>query len=87
MTETNIMRRDANLIRKTVVKVPVDYDKTDHTRLAKWDERILDEDIVRIMRMMYEPRPGKDFATSGYPTVGAHFTPPYSAIAKREFGY
>jgi hypothetical protein len=87
LTETNVMRREANIIRKVQVKVPRDYDKTDHTRLARWDEHILDEDIVRIIRMIYNPRPGRDFANSGCPTVDAHFTAPFSNIAKNEFGY
>lgn len=79
-------RKEGSNFRKIVVKVPRDYDRTEVIP-KRWDERILDEDIVRLMRMMYNPKPGKDFARSNCPTVDVHFTPPYSKIAKELFGY
>ena len=71
----------------TVYKVPIDYDRTSHEHLARWDERILDEDVARIIRMVYSPVPDKNFAKSDCSTVGAHFSPPYSKVAKEMFGY
>jgi hypothetical protein len=73
--------------RKTVYKVPIDYDRTPHKEMARWDERILDEDVARIIKMVYMPVPDKNFARSDCSTVGTHFSPPYSKVAKEMFGY
>ena len=72
--------------RKTVCKVPIDYDRTPHEHMARWDERILDEDVARIMRMVYTPVPDKHFAQSDCSTIGIHFLPLYSKMAKEMFG-
>lgn len=57
--------------------------------MESWDNRILDNDIARLLRIIYKPRPGKDFAASlkrdDYDN--AHFTPPYSETARNEFGF
>ncbi len=79
--------RDTGNYRRNIVKVPTDYNQTNPNYLRTWDERILDEDIVRIMRIIYKPKPRLNFASSKCATVGAHFSPPYSRVAKEEFGY
>jgi hypothetical protein len=76
-----------NFNRKTEYKVPIDYDRTSYGHLVTWDERILDEDIARIMRMVYTPVPDKNFARSDCSTIEAHFSRPYSKVAKEMFGY
>ena len=41
------------LNRKTVYNVPISYDRTPNGCLARWDEHILDENVARIIRMVY----------------------------------
>jgi hypothetical protein len=48
---------------------------------------LLDEDVARIMRMVYTPVPDKHFAQSDCSTIGIHFLPLYSKMAKEMFGY
>lgn len=68
-------------------RVPSDYDRTPVGVLSRWDERLLDEDVARIMRMVYTPNPDNKFATGQCTTKDAHYSPPYSKIAREEFGY
>jgi len=68
-------------------KVPSDYDRTPIGVLARWDEKLVDEDVARIIRMAYTPNPDKKFANSHCATGDAHYTPPYCKIAREEFGY
>jgi hypothetical protein len=37
--------------------------------------------------MVYTPVPDKNFGRSDCSTVRAHFSPPYSKVAKEMFGY
>jgi hypothetical protein len=73
--------------KRKAYKVLVDYDRTRNGVLPRWDERMLDEDIARVMRMMYEPVPNYQFAKSDCKTVDAHYTRPYSKFAESTFGY
>jgi hypothetical protein len=67
--------------------VPPNFDQTER-ELQPWDHRILDNDIARLLRILYKPRPGKDFALSLKETnCNDFFTQPYSEIARNEFGY
>jgi hypothetical protein len=67
--------------------VPSNFDQTEED-LEAWDSRIIDNDIARILRLIYKPRPGKDFASSLEEVDHGHyFTPPYSDIAREEFGF
>ena len=86
MTESS-NKQGYGLNRKTVYNVPIDYDPTPNGCLASWDEHILDEDVARIIRMVYMPVPDKNFAQSDCSTVDVHFLPPYSKLAKEMFGY
>jgi hypothetical protein len=87
LTQANAKGREGSTLRPKSFRVPVDYDQTPYGRLAAWDERMIDEDVARVMRMIYTPTPNRDFANSNCQTVGVHFTPPYSKIAKEKFGY
>jgi hypothetical protein len=70
-----------------VYNVPIDYNRTPSGCLARWDKHILDEDVVRIIIMVYMPVPDKNFAQSDCSTIGVHFLPLYSKMAKEMFGY
>lgn len=70
-----------------VYSVPSDFNRTPSKSMVRWDQRIVDEDVARLMRMVYSPIPGSDFASSGCVTVDAHYSPPYCKIAKEEFGF
>lgn len=67
--------------------VAADYDHTILTAkgiLEPWDNYILDEDIVRLLRMLYKPFPNARFAAQDparNPNLKYHFTAPYSAAA------
>ncbi len=87
MTSVSDKQAGSAYNRKTVYKVPIDYDRTPLDHMARWDERILDEDIARIIKMVYIPVPDKSFAKSDCSTIGAHFSSPYSKVAKEMFGY
>jgi hypothetical protein len=53
-----------------------------------WDHYILDDDIVKLLRMMYKPAPDHRFAQEidSNPFIKFFFTPPFSFTAK-ELGY
>jgi hypothetical protein len=71
----------------TYYVVPPNFDHTEK-ELERWDHRILDNDISRLLRTIYKPRPGTDFAASLKETDRMNFfTPPYSKIARNEFGF
>jgi hypothetical protein len=72
----------------TYYVVPSTFDQTED-ELEPWDYRMLDNDIARVLRIIYKPRPGKYFAASLEDTKNqqAYFTPPYSQIARDEFGF
>lgn len=67
--------------------VAADYDHTILTAkgiLEPWDNYILDEDIVRLLRMLYKPLPNARFAAQDpirNPNLKYHFSAPYSAAA------
>lgn len=56
--------------------------------LEPWDRYIMDEDIVRLLGMMYTPKPDFRFAQEidGNPYLKYYFTPPFCFHA-RELGY
>ena len=67
--------------------VPDDFNRTS-TVLEPWDHRITDNDISRLLRMIYSPRPTREFAS--YFDTGEdfiYFSPPFSRVAREEFGY
>jgi hypothetical protein len=48
----------------------------------------MDNDVLRLLRMIYHPRPGQDFVTSlGKQEESNYFSPPFSTVVKQEFGY
>jgi hypothetical protein len=67
--------------------VPSNFDQTEED-LEAWDSRIIDNDIARLLRVIYKPRPRKDFASSlEQANHDNYFTPPYCDIAREEFGF
>lgn len=56
--------------------------------LEAWDNYLLDEDIVKILGMIYYPTPDFRFAQEidGNPYLKFYFTPPFCFHA-RELGY
>ena len=66
--------------------LPEDYDQTP-SEPERWDERILDIDIARIMRMIMEPKPSRNFAKEAFEVADDFYSPPYNKIAQEQFGY
>ena len=68
------------------ITVAKDFDQTT-VRYRSWDEVFLDEDVERLLRMVYDPPPDVDFADSvGVDTASSYYTPPYCSNAIR-MGY
>jgi hypothetical protein len=73
--------------RYTIYRVPADFDQTPK-ELETWDYRLLDQDILRIMALLYKnPKPDNSFAFSNCPTKHCHFSPPYSNLACTALGF
>ena len=66
--------------------IPDDYDQTPNN-LERWDERLLDVDVARVMRMLISPSPPRDFAVQDPEFADNFYTPPYSRTAQEQFGY
>lgn len=67
--------------------VPENWDQTPAI-VQSWDERLLDEDIVRIMNIIHaDPRPGRLFAVQHKEDAENYFSKPYPRIAIERFGY
>ena len=71
---------------KTQYIVPQDYDKTPHQK-ERWDERILDKDIAKLMRMLLDPIPDNTFFEEHREMADNFYTLPYPEIAHVKFGY
>ena len=66
--------------------LPEDYDQTPKEPEC-WDQRILDVDVARLMRMVINPQPSKEFAKEAPDMADNFYTMPYSKIAQEQFGY
>jgi phage anti-repressor protein len=66
--------------------VPDEFDRTPDNPEA-WDQRILDVDIARLMRMIMKEPPGRSFAQENPDIANIFFSAPYHAIPRQEFGY
>lgn len=71
---------------KKMFVIAEDYDQTPKD-LERWDERMLDVDVARVMRMIIRPLPARDFAEDAPEMADNYFTEPYSKTAQDQFGY
>lgn len=71
----------------SVYHVPADYDQSPHLHLLTWDHYMLDEDILRIMGILYNPRPDQTFAHCENNDIHCHFSPPYSQLVCGTLGF
>jgi hypothetical protein len=62
------------------------FDRTPRTP-ERWDMRILDHDIRRLMRMIMEEEAGVTFAHTHPQVADSFFSSPYSSFARDMFGY
>ena len=66
--------------------LPEDYDQTPKEP-ERWDQRILDVDVARLMRMVIHPQPSKEFAKEAPEMADDFYTMPYCKVAQEQFGY
>ena len=66
--------------------LPEDYDQIPKVK-ERWDERMLDIDVARVMRMLIHPTPCREFATDDPEFADNFYTAPYSKFAQEQFGY
>ena len=66
--------------------IPGDWNQSPPV-LKPWDHYLVDIDIGRVMSIVYENKPGRDFAQSNCPTKNCHFSPPYSTYARDNYGF
>lgn len=71
---------------KMNLAVDDDFDRTPDV-LQRWDCRILDMDVARLMRQLLHPAPTKKFAIEDPEMADIFFSAPYSAFAVENFGY
>ena len=70
-------------IKGDVHVVPTDFDRTPSI-LESWDQRMLDHDVGKLMKLMLDPIPGADFFEKNVRLAECFFSPPHSDYAKRE---
>ena len=66
--------------------LPEDYDQTPKVK-ERWDERMLDIDVARVMRMLIHPTPRREFAKEDPEFADNFYTAPYSKFAQEQFGF
>lgn len=70
----------------TNITVADDFDQTP-PRLKRWDEVFLDQDVLGVLELIYEPPPDVGFAESiGYEIADSYYSRPYCYQAKN-IGY
>lgn len=77
---------DTKKIFTSNLTVAEDFDQTP-PRLKRWDEVILDEDVLGVLELIYEPPPDIGFAESiGFEIADCYYSRPYCYQAKN-IGY
>ena len=87
LTKYNRAHISSNTGKCTVYQVPADFNQTPRPNPLTWDHYLLDEDILRIMSILYRPKPNQSFAYSDCHTKHCHFSPPYSQLVHDTLGF
>lgn len=79
--------KNKNRAVKTEFFVADEFVKSDSENLEPWDHYLLNNDVMCLMNMLIDPKPGKLFASEAPEMSANYFSAPYCDVAKREFGY